>query len=63
FDPFVTVGYSRLTGSGLGVNTFVLGGGANYWLAEKFGLRFDLRDHIAGSGSLFGLRGGVVFTP
>jgi Outer membrane protein beta-barrel domain len=66
FDPFATFGYSRLMNSGAiapDANAVNFGGGVNYWLSDKFGLRADLRDHIGtAGGSLIGLRGGLVFS-
>jgi hypothetical protein len=64
FDPFATFGYSRLVGTGAlpDANTVNFGGGANFWLSNKFGLRADLRDYVDPTGgSIFGLRGGIVF--
>jgi hypothetical protein len=65
FDPFATFGYSRFLRSstvGADANAVNFGGGVNYWLSNKFGLRADFRDHIGtGGGSLIGLRGGLVF--
>jgi hypothetical protein len=65
FDPFVTGGYSRffITNQRPDSNTLNIGGGVNYWMSQKFGLRFDLGDHISGNGSFVGLRGGIVFIP
>jgi hypothetical protein len=60
FDPFAGGGYSRFFTSGVGANAANFGGGLNYWLSDGFGLRFDLRDHVNGSGSFVGVRGGVV---
>ncbi|MBO0858244.1 MAG: hypothetical protein J2P21_07250 [Chloracidobacterium sp.] len=65
FDPFATGGYSRffITNNISDFNTLNLGGGLNYWMSQKFGVRFDLSDHINGRLSFIGLRGGIVFTP
>jgi hypothetical protein len=65
FDPFATGGYSRffITNQRPDSNTVNIGGGLNYWMSQKFGLKFDLSDHIGGNGSFVGLRGGIVFTP
>ena len=45
FDPFVGGGVSVLfaKGGGLAVH---YGGGMNYWIRRRFGLRFELRDHV-----------------
>jgi hypothetical protein len=65
FDPFATGGYSRLLGPGVGVNALNFGGGFNYWLTNKVGMRFEFRDHVFSAGNttsnLYGLRGGVAF--
>jgi hypothetical protein len=65
FDPFATGGYSRLFGPGAGVNALNFGGGFNYWLTNKVGVRFEFRDHVFSAGNttsnLYGLRGGVAF--
>ena len=65
FDPFATTGYSHFfIGNGNpDINTGNIGGGLNYWVTNKVGLRFVIDEHIAGSGSIFGLRGGIVFNP
>jgi hypothetical protein len=50
------------TGALPDANTVNFGGGANFWLSNKFGLRADLRDYVDPTGgSIFGLRGGIVF--
>ncbi|SRR5712692_898029 len=43
--PFITGGYSLLFGSGAanGVN---FGGGVNWWMRDRLGLRLEARDHI-----------------
>jgi hypothetical protein len=48
--PFVTGGYSVAfrTRSSSGGN---FGGGVNYWMKDKVGLRFEFRDHIFSSDS------------
>ena len=40
--PLVTGGYTFESGSAV----FNYGGGVNYWLHRRFGLRFELRDHL-----------------
>jgi hypothetical protein len=44
-EPFVNGGYSLMFRSGH-ANLCYFGGGANYWLARRVGLRFELRDHL-----------------
>ena len=47
FDPFVGGGASFLfAGGGSGGIAVHYGGGMNYWLRRRFGLRFELRDHL-----------------
>ena len=65
FGPFVDGGLSMLFASGGGV-AFHYGGGMNYWLRRRFGLRFEFRHHIWSPESgeavhLVGFRAGVVF--
>ncbi len=65
FDPFVDGGLSLLAGRGAGF-AIHYGGGANYWLRRRVGLRFEFRDHIwsVESGAavhLVDFRVGVVF--
>lgn len=45
FDPFVTAGYSALIRSGVG-NLWHAGGGMNYWLNRRFGVRAEFRTHV-----------------
>jgi len=66
FDPFVNGGVSLLLGAGGAGGVAVhYGGGMNYWLKRRVGLRFELRDHVwspeAGETiHLFDFRFGVV---
>jgi len=65
FDPFVDGGFSLLAGRG-GAVAIHYGGGMNYWVRRRFGLRFEFRHHIfsteAGeSVHLVGFRVGIVF--
>jgi hypothetical protein len=65
FDPFVDGGLSLLAGRGAGF-AIHYGGGTNYWLRRRIGLRFEFRDHIwsveAGEAvHLVDFRVGVVF--
>jgi hypothetical protein len=43
--PFVTGGYT-LGFRSESANAMNIGGGANYWLSDTLGLRFELRDHL-----------------
>ena len=48
FSPFVTAGYSRM-GIGDGEGAFSalnVGGGAQLWLSDHAGIRFEFRDHL-----------------
>jgi hypothetical protein len=65
FDPFVDGGLSLLAGKG-GAFTIHYGGGMNYWLRRRIGLRFEFRHHIwsVESGEavhMVGFRVGMVF--
>lgn len=44
--PFVTGGLSVALGSGGGGGGLNFGGGVNYWLRRRVGLRLEFRDHI-----------------
>lgn len=46
--PFLTGGAS-IAGSGFASGGGNFGGGVNYWMAKRFGLRFEVRDHIFSS--------------
>jgi hypothetical protein len=64
-DPFIDGGASLLLGKGSGV-TIHYGGGMNYWLKRRFGLRVEFRHQLwspeAGETVHFlGVRFGVVF--
>jgi hypothetical protein len=61
--PFVTGGYSGFFRSGY-ANGFNFGGGVNYWVKERVGLRFEFRDQVPGNtdaGHFYGVRFGVTF--
>jgi len=45
FDPFAVAGLSVLFANG-GAIAFNYGGGTNYWLRRRFGLRFEFRDNL-----------------
>jgi hypothetical protein len=48
-SPFLTCGYSRIWGDG-SANMVNFGGGVNWWLGEKKGIRLEFREHVyAGS--------------
>jgi hypothetical protein len=64
--PFVTGGYT-LGFRSQAVNAMNIGGGANYWISETLGLRFELRDHLPVLGGgvrdehLWGVRMGLTW--
>jgi hypothetical protein len=61
--PFVTGGYSGFFREGY-ANGFNFGGGVNYWMKERVGLRFEFRDQVPGNtdlGHVYGFRVGVTF--
>jgi hypothetical protein len=65
-DPFVDGGLSLLFARGGGI-AIHYGGGMNYWLRRRFGLRFEFSHHIlspeAGEAvHLVGFRAGIVFS-
>ena len=65
FDPFINGGFSLAFGTGVAAG-FNYGGGMNYWLRPRFGLRVEFRHHLwspeAGETVQFlGVRFGVVF--
>lgn len=45
WDPFVTAGYSLFFPDAT-AKVFNFGGGTNYWVGERLGLRVEFRDHI-----------------
>jgi hypothetical protein len=51
-SPFVTGGYTLFFRTGT-ANGFNFGGGVNWWLADRFGLKAEVRDQVG----LGGLRG------
>ena len=62
-DPFVNGGYSLMFRSGH-ENLFYFGGGANYWVSNKVGLRMEFRDHVSTNYStahFWGFRLGLAF--
>jgi hypothetical protein len=62
-SPFLTGGYSSVSGHGQR-NLVNFGGGANYWIRERIGLRIEFRDHVYADGSgrhLLGIRVGLLF--
>ncbi len=62
-DPFVTGGYSLFFREE-SANLFNFGGGANYWVGRRWGLKFEFRDHVQRepyfTGHYWGVRMGVV---
>jgi hypothetical protein len=62
-SPFLTSGYSSVSGNGQR-NLVNFGGGVNYWLRERMGLRLEFRDHVYADGTgrqLLGFRVGFAF--
>ncbi len=62
-SPFLTGGYSLIGGNGRR-NLVNIGGGANWWLGERTGVRFELREHAYTDGSnrhIFEVRVGFAF--
>jgi hypothetical protein len=62
-SPFLTGGYSSVSGNGQR-NLVNFGGGVNYWLRERMGLRLEFRDHVYADGTgrqLLGFRVGFAF--
>ena len=49
-SPFLVGGYSRIWGDG-SANLVNFGGGVNWWLGERKGIRLEFRDHIYAEGS------------
>jgi hypothetical protein len=66
-DPFVGGGLSGIIGRGGGAVALHYGGGANYWLNRRLGLRFEFRHHIwspegGETINVVGLRAGITFS-
>ena len=62
-SPFVTGGYSLFFRSGT-ANGYNFGGGVHYWLSDKTGLRFEVRDNVLPEYKdlhFVGFRVGVTF--
>ena len=58
--PLVTGGYTMFFRNGIDNGVFV-GGGANYWLKKRIGLRFEVRDNvIVGNGAYHLVEGRVA---
>jgi hypothetical protein len=49
-SPFLTGGYSLIWGDG-SANMVNFGGGINWWLGERKGVRLEFRDHVYAEGS------------
>jgi hypothetical protein len=49
-SPFLTGGYSLIWGDG-SANMVNFGGGINWWLGERKGIRLEFRDHVYAEGS------------
>jgi hypothetical protein len=60
-SPFLTGGYTLAFRNGT-ANGFNFGGGVNYWLRDRIGLRFEVRDNvIERDAHLVGFRVGLAF--
>ena len=63
--PFVTGGYTLGFDSEESVNLFNIGGGVDYWMKPKVGLRLEFRDHIWSGGDenihFWSFRVGITF--
>jgi len=62
-EPFVAGGYTLFFRSGT-ANGFNYGVGVNYWVKNRLGLRFEVRDNVWTSGGVLqhiGFRIGVTF--
>jgi hypothetical protein len=62
-DPFVNAGYTLMFRSGH-ENLFYFGGGTNYWMTRKVGLRMEFRDHVSTNYStahFWSIRMGLAF--
>jgi hypothetical protein len=62
-DPFTTAGISALTSGSNIEPLWNWGGGANWWMRRRFGLRFEFRDHVWSTADrhLFEFRFGICF--
>ncbi len=49
-SPFLACGYSRIWGDG-SANMVNFGGGINWWLGERKGIRLEFREHIYAESS------------
>jgi hypothetical protein len=56
--PFLTGGYTWYCPDG---HRFNFGGGIDYWLKPKTGIRFEIRDHPLGEVNIIGVRAAFVF--
>jgi hypothetical protein len=56
--PFLTGGYSWFCPDG---HKFNFGGGIDYWVKPKTGIRFEFRDHPLGESNVFGVRAAFIF--
>ncbi len=46
FIPFVTAGYTGAHNLEDGENWFNVGGGVDYWIKDRIGVRFEVRDNV-----------------
>lgn len=61
-SPFVTAGYTLGFRNG-SANLFNFGGGVNWWMSERSGMRLEFRDHVyrEGGSSMHYLGGRIGF--
>jgi hypothetical protein len=57
-SPFVAAGYSLGFREGH-ANLFNFGGGAHWWISDRFGLRMEFRDHVYSGSNLHFLEGRI----
>lgn len=64
-SPFLTGGYTRISGGEGGFDAWNIGVGADVWLKPRVGVRLEFRDHIRpdrrGEVQYWAFRAGVVF--
>lgn len=61
-QPFVTAGYTMAFRDGT-ANLWNVGGGVDYWVSRRVGVRLDVRDHVwadVGTAHFWGPRIGIV---
>lgn len=59
--PFATAGVSGLFSADGVARAYNFGGGVNYWLSDRTGLRFEVRDHVFEYSQLYEFRVAFAF--